>query len=87
MTSCSKNVLSVRFRTVGLQTPCIAVENDAANAIVDSGSTVAADLTAKGDLGAPKQFLIDLSNSPTASNANIVFFGQVEEDASIHLIS
>lgn len=74
---------TITFNGTVLDQGCdIAVDGGTANATVDLGSTVAADLAAKGDLGAPKQFVFDLSNCPTATTANIVFSGPVDADAA-----
>ncbi|HEN4999342.1 TPA: fimbrial protein [Klebsiella aerogenes] len=74
---------TITFTGTVLDTGCdIAVDGGTANATVDLGSTAATDLVTKGDLGAPKQFVIDLSSCPTANSANIVFSGQVDADAA-----
>lgn len=74
---------TITFTGTVLDTGCdIAVDGGTANATVDLGSTAATDLVTKGDLGAPKQFTIDLSNCPTATSANIVFSGPVDADAA-----
>ncbi|MCT4706577.1 fimbrial protein [Enterobacteriaceae bacterium H11S18] len=74
---------TITFNGTVLDKGCdITVDGGTATATVDLGSTAATDLVKMGDLGAPKQFVFDLANCPTASSANIVFSGQVDADAN-----
>ncbi|MFG6652987.1 fimbrial protein [Scandinavium sp. M-37] len=81
--SAAKASNTITFNGTVLDSGCnVAVDGGTATATVDLGSTVAADLAQKGDLGAPKQFIFDLTECPTSTSADIVFSGPVDTDAN-----
>ncbi|MGR7197380.1 fimbrial protein [Klebsiella aerogenes] len=70
---------TITFNGEVLETGCnITVDGGTPDATVELGSVAATDLVAKGDLGAPKQFVFNLDQCPTASNVNIVFSAPVD---------
>lgn len=72
---------TITFNGQVLDSGCtITVDGGAADATVELGSTAASDLAEAGETGAPKQFSINLDSCPTASSANIVFSGPVDDD-------